>query len=249
MNIFTQENFKTAPSLILFDLDNTLYEYNTPHKLALKEVSSKISSMFSITEENFKEVFNEARKDVKNRLLSTGSSHSRLLYFQRCMEIMDLGSQPLAALDLEQTYWITFLRNAQLFDGVREFLDEIRLMGIPSAIITDLTSQIQFKKIINFRLDQYFDYVVTSEEAGCDKPAKAIYDLALNKTSYQSGSIWMIGDDPEKDIKGSKDAINAITLEKVSSLNSQTKDIKPDLDFHNFKDIKRLLLKINNYEK
>ena len=87
-------------------------------------------------------------------------------------------------------------------------------MGIPSAIITDLTSQIQFKKIINFRLDQYFDYIVTSEEAGCDKPAKAIYDLALNKTSYQSGLIWMIGDDPEKDTKGSKDAINAITLEK-----------------------------------
>ena len=59
----------------------------------------------------------------------------------------------------------------------------------------------------------------------------------------------MIGDDPEKDTKGSKDAINAITLEKVSSPNSQRTDIKPDLDFHNFEDIKRLLLKINNYEK
>ena len=69
---------------------------------------------------------------------------------QRMLEIMGLGSQVLVALDLEQTYWRTFLNSAVLFDGVRELLDEIRLYGIPTAIVTDLTAQIQFRKIIYF---------------------------------------------------------------------------------------------------
>ena len=38
-----------------------------------------------------------------------------------------------------------------------------------------------FRKIIFFGLEQYFDYVVTSEEAGIDKPSKAPFELALKK--------------------------------------------------------------------
>ena len=41
---------------------------------------------------------------------------------QRMLEIMGLGSQVLLALDLEQTYWRTFLGNAVLFEVLKNFL-------------------------------------------------------------------------------------------------------------------------------
>jgi len=81
-----------------------------------------------------------------------------------------MGTRIFLALDLEQTYWREFLVNTRLFPGVREFLQQLKSIGIKTANITDLTAQIQFRKMVYFGLDEYFDYVVTSEEAGCDKP-------------------------------------------------------------------------------
>lgn len=37
---------------------------------------------------------------------------------------------------------------AVLFDEVKELLDDVRLMGLPTAIVTDLTAQIQFRKVV-----------------------------------------------------------------------------------------------------
>ena len=69
-------------------------------------------------------------------------------------------------------------------------------------IITDLTTQIQFRKIVHLELDEYIDYIVTSEETGYDKPHPAPYKLALKKLNFNKNEIiWMFGDDPIKDIK------------------------------------------------
>lgn len=57
------------------------------------------------------------------------------------------------------------------------------------------------------------DFVVTSEEAGADKPASLILELALEKAGRKSGIIWMIGDD-WKDIDSGR-SIGAVTFLKV----------------------------------
>lgn len=174
-------NFTCLPDTVLFDTDNTLYPYDPAHKAAMNAACKKVTETLSISSERFFATFNQVRQEVKSLLKHTASSHSRLLYFQRTLEIIGLRSQILMALDFEQTYWRIFLSNAKLFDGVKEFLDDLRLAGIPTAIITDLTSQIQFRKIIYFELEDYFDYIITSEEAGFDKPHKAPFNMALEK--------------------------------------------------------------------
>lgn len=173
MKINNPERFTRLPDAILFDTDNTLYHYDPVHAAAQAAVRDKVVDMFSISPDEFDRAFKQARDQVKNRLKHTASSHSRLLYLQRMLEIMGLGSQVLLALDFEQTYWRTFLSNAVLFDGVKDLLDDLRLLGVPTAIVTDLTAQIQFRKVVYFGLDHYFDYIVTSEEAGYDKPHEA----------------------------------------------------------------------------
>ena len=216
MKFFHQDKFKKLPDAILFDLDNTLYEYEPAHQSAQNAVKSKMIQMFSISTEDFDKLIIDAKKYTKDRLEGTASSHSRLLYFQQMLEIMGTGSQVLYALDFEQTYWRTFLAHSKLFEGVSEFLEEIRIFEIPIAIVTDLTAQIQFRKILYFNLDHHFDHIVTSEEAGCEKPCKTIFTLALNKLSVpESANVWMIGDHPAKDIQGAGDAVGAITLQKI----------------------------------
>ena len=207
--------FDRLPDAILFDTDNTLYHYDPAHAAAMQAVRTKVTSTLSITADQFDRAFDQARHEVKARLRHTASSHSRLLYLQRMLEIVGLGSQVLLALDFEQTYWRTFLSEAELFEDVRELLDDLRLLGVPTAIVTDLTAQIQFRKIVYFGLDHYFDYIVTSEEAGFDKPHEAPFRIALDKMQPKGNCIWMIGDNPVNDIRGGKEKIGAITLQKL----------------------------------
>lgn len=245
MKIINPQQFTRLPDAFLFDTDNTLYPYDPAHAAAQHAVKEKVVSTFSISPQDFDKAFKEARNQVKTRLKHTASSHSRLLYLQRMLEIMGLGSQVLLALDFEQTYWRTFLSNAVLFDGVKELLDDIRLLGIPTAIVTDLTAQIQFRKVVYFGLDHYFDYIVTSEEAGFDKPHEAPFQIALEKMRPQGDCIWMIGDNPVNDICGAREKINAVTLQKIhTGCEMGTGSNSPDGAFQEYDALRRLIARL-----
>lgn len=246
ISLYAKERFQRLPDAILFDTDNTLYPYDPAHAAAQQAVREKVAATLSIKPDTFDQAFKQARDEVKARLKHTASSHSRLLYLQRMLEIMGLGSQVLLALDFEQTYWRTFLSHAVLFDEVKELLDDLRLLGIPIAIVTDLTAQIQFRKVVYFGLDHYFDYIVTSEEAGFDKPHAAPFELALEKMRPQGDCIWMIGDNPVNDIHGGREKINAVTLQKIhegTPLGSG--DNAPDAAFKEFGELRQLIARLS----
>jgi putative hydrolase of the HAD superfamily len=246
MKIYNPKKLTKLPDGILFDTDNTLYPYDPAHVVALKAVEKKVINTYSISLADFNKAFQQSRSDVKKRLAGTASSHSRLLYMQRMLEIMGLGSQVLVALDLEQTYWRTFLSNAVLFNDVKELLDDIRLWGIPTAIVTDLTAQIQFRKIVYFGLDHYFDHIVTSEEAGHDKPNKEPFELAIDKMKPKGDCIWMVGDNSINDIKGARDSINAVTFQKLHKGITLGEGLfQPDASFNDFVDLRELLKKLS----
>jgi putative hydrolase of the HAD superfamily len=246
MKILDPSKFAQLPDAILFDTDNTLYAYDPAHAVAQKAVRDKVIKTFSISGDDFDSAFKDARAQVKLRLKETASSHSRLLYLQRMLEIMGLGSQVLLALDFEQTYWRTFLGNAVLFSDVKELLDDIRLLGIPTAIVTDLTAQIQFRKVVYFGLDQYFDYIVTSEEAGFDKPHEAPFQIALEKMNPKGNCIWMVGDNSINDISGARQSINAVTLQKVhAGVQVGSGPHMPDAIFEDFYQLRKLLDKLS----
>ncbi len=234
--------FTRLPDAILFDTDNTLYPYDPAHQSAMRAVREKVVRTFSISEADFDRAFSTARAQVKQRLSGVASSHSRLLYFQRMLEIIGLGSQVMLALDFEQTYWRNFLANAVLFDGVRELLDDLRLLNIPTAIVTDLTAQIQFRKMVYFGLDHCFDFIVTSEEAGFDKPHAAPFLLAIEKMQAAGGCVWMIGDSASNDIQGAREQIGAVTLQKLHAGVVEGRDVQQaDACFDDFGNLRQLV--------
>ncbi len=242
MTIDRREMFANRPHAVLFDMDNTLYPYGPAHEAAARAVRSKVLRTLSVERKEFDAAAEDARSRIKERLGRTASSHSRLLYFQCTLEIMGLGSRVLLALDLEQTYWRAFLENAVLFNGVRELIDDFRLLDVPTALVTDLTAQIQFRKLVYWGLDNDFDCVVTSEEAGFDKPHEAPFRIALEKIRPAGGVVWMIGDDAEADVWGAREGIGAVTLQKVHRGVSEGRgDRAPDARFSSFCEVRDLV--------
>ncbi len=215
MEIRNKAAFATRPCAVLMDIDNTMYAYDTAHAAASEAAMRKTIKMLGIKQAEYEPAFAEARREVKTILKETASAHSRLLYFARMLERLGMKSQPLMVLDLEQTYWRNFLSASTLFPQVKDFLEDLRAAGIPVAAVTDLTAQIQFRKLIYFGLDHYFDHIVTSEEAGVEKPAAKPFQMALERLSLIPGQlVWFVGDDAKKDIAGAKAALGAITLQK-----------------------------------
>ncbi len=249
MKTYSKNKFNTIPDAVLFDLDNTLYSYEEAHLIAQEAVKEKTLRMLSISPKDFDDAYSQAKKNIKAKLKNTAASHSRLLYLQNMLEILKLGTQILLALDLEQTYWRKFLGHAILFDDVKEFLEELNLLNIPAAIITDLTVQIQFRKIIYFGLDKYFKHVITSEESGFDKPHESSFKLAIDKLQPKGNCIWMIGDDPIKDIGGARNNINAITIQKIhKGVTLGCGENVPDACFTDFNELRKFILKIQILE-
>jgi HAD superfamily hydrolase (TIGR01549 family) len=189
---------------VLIDLDNTLYPYETNHKRSMEKCVNRCEQHYGISRDNFMTLFRSSREDVHKQLFGQAASHSRLLYFQKFAESNYQYTDPLFALEMEELYWSEFLAGITFYQGVETFLQRIKTAGISSCIVTDLTSQIQFRKWQQLNLGRYIQYMVSSEEAGIEKPDPAIFNLALKKLSLNASEVIMIGDHPEKDIKGAE---------------------------------------------
>jgi len=230
------------PKAILFDTDNTLYEYEPANDIAIRAVYQKINKIFGLSYKKFKNYYEISRKEIKDQLGNTASSHSRLIYFQRMLEKIGCSGKIMLALDLEQTFWRTFLANATLFDGLIEFIEDIKKKGIPICIVTDLTSHIQLRKLTYFNFEDTFDAVVCSEEVGFDKPNIVNFQLAIAKLGLKdTNDIWMIGDNSETDIIGGKKS-GLITFQKIHKGVMQGKGkFEPDFVFNNYSEIRKYL--------
>jgi putative hydrolase of the HAD superfamily len=90
--------------------------------------------------------------------------------------------------------------------------------NIRIGMLTDLTAHIQHRKIARLGLEDYIEVLVTSEEAGAEKPSRSAYDLLVSKFNVDRESILMIGDSMKKDVEGALNAgLNAIHFKKEFS--------------------------------
>ena len=65
---------------------------------------------------------------------------------------------------------------------------------------------------------KYLNHLVTSEEAGCEKPGQNIFRLALEKLNLEANEVCMIGDNFDKDIIGASNvSIQSIWLNRTKT--------------------------------
>jgi len=233
-----QQRDISIPKAVLFDTDNTLYEYEPANLAAIEAVFLKAKNLIGLDRTTFFKFYNLARLQIKDNLHNTASSHSRLLYFQRMIELLGLKAKLLLALDFEQTFWRTFLANAPLFPHVYEIIDLLKSHNILIGVVTDLTAQIQLRKLTYYGLEDTFDAIVTSEEVGADKPDSKNFTLILSKLKLSNMSdAWMIGDNPRADIFGSK-KLGATTFQKIhKGIKVGQGEESPDFIFSNYNDL------------
>lgn len=190
---------------VIFDLDNTLYAYDPLDGEARARLREMVCGRLGVTARQYDEAYEFGRSETKRQLGDVGASHNRLLYCQKALEYLGVRPMPLS-LEMYETYWGVFLEKMVLYDGVRGFVDHMHERGIRMMICTDLTAHIQHRKIEALGLTEDISYLVTSEEAGEEKPCPKIFALCLRKLGLSPGEVCYIGDSPVKDIDGARAA-------------------------------------------
>lgn len=195
---------------VIFDLDDTLYDYENIHPIAMKNLMQYVCTKLAIEESEFTNAFTKAKMDTKEGMLVCASQHNRMIYCQKTLE--NLGVNPIScALEMYDVYWNCMLKHMELNPGVIDLFEMMKSEGICIAICTDLTTHIQHRKIRELGIEKYIDVLVTSEEAGAEKPDPKMFDLCLKKMNMMANEVAYIGDSIKKDIVGALGRnINAI---------------------------------------
>jgi YjjG family noncanonical pyrimidine nucleotidase len=213
-----------AYKTIFFDLDHTLWDYETNSKETLQELydayqlQQKGVSTFAAFHETFNKVNEELWYLYDRNLI--GSEVIREERFKKILEPFQLNDAALMA-GLSHDYLHNCPRKGTLLSGSLEVLDYLHDRYALS-LITNGFEEIQNIKLASGKIAHYFDHIITSQKAGSKKPAREIFDYALGLHGHGSQHAIMVGDNLLTDIAGAKNAeLDAIFLNPKKQLHTE----------------------------
>ncbi|EQA44226.1 haloacid dehalogenase-like hydrolase [Leptospira broomii serovar Hurstbridge str. 5399] len=211
---------KISLMALLLDLDNTLFDSVAIYETTIKRLE-KNAKEFGFTNSNqFRQFYNMARNETKRDLPKNPTNQLRILYFKKMSESLFGRTEPKWVLRLEALYFRYFLngikewklKNKKDFNKILRLLTQIA----ESRDIILLTNENLRTQILKLTVlfPKSFPYkLMTSQEAGAEKPARIIFEKAMEFDSRKNHPAYMIGDSFEGDIEGALHfGINAIYI-------------------------------------
>lgn len=190
---------------LFFDIDRTLWDYETNAAEILNELFYKYSlNETSINVDDFVKEFNRCNdlmwKKYNRGMIKKETLRDRRFYMTlRKFKIKDKN----LALKLSKEYIEKSPDKTNLFPEVTETLEYLK-KHYRLHIITNGFDEVQFKKLKNCGIKDFFEKVVTSDNAGYTKPDVRIFQYAITSVNAKKTESLMIGDNWEIDILGAK---------------------------------------------
>jgi len=183
---------------IIFDFDNTLYNYEEANKIALDNLFKTISKETNITEKEINEYFNEIVLNIK-KSNNYHCKFNKSIYIKYLLEKLNININKY--FDLITIYDDVFYSNIKLYPNVIDILELLKEKNIKLGMVTNNIFSQQIKKIKQLQLLKYFDVIITSSECGYEKPNELIFINSINKMNIPVKNLCLIGDDYLNDIK------------------------------------------------
>jgi putative hydrolase of the HAD superfamily len=189
---------------VIFDLDNTLYDYDAAHEAAFGRLRGFAKNALGLSEADFRAVYDDIMKEQITRAGGAYAAiHNRMIRFQMILE--RLKKPILYAPRMSHLYWVAFLNACVPVPGVRETLEALR-SEYAIGVGTNMTADYQFLKLEKLGLLDLIGFLVSSEEAGVEKPEKRLFDVCAEKAGCPASECVFVGDSLSHDIRG---ALNA----------------------------------------
>lgn len=185
---------------VIFDIDGTLYDYAAAHARAFRALSDYACDAYGLTGDRFRTLYDRADALLKARAGASSAVHNRLI---RCQLMLEALGRPIGdAPALASLYWSTLLQWLKPFPGLREAFDRLKAMGVRIGIGTNMTADWQYAKLNALKIMDLVDFMVTSEEAGAEKPDRRLFDLCAEKAGCAPSECAFVGDSIAGDVAG-----------------------------------------------
>jgi YjjG family noncanonical pyrimidine nucleotidase len=225
---------------IFFDLDHTLWDYETNSQATLLELyhGYDLPARGVPAFDDFHLQFKKVNADLWH-LYDRGLIDSEVIRKERFKKILEpfQAYEEKLSEDISRDYLHICPKKGNLMPHAQEVLDYL-IQHYRLTIITNGFEDIQHQKVSAGKLDSYFDHVVTSQKAGHKKPSREIFDCALNLTGVKSHEAIMIGDNLITDIGGARNAsIDAVFYNSEKITHTQ----RPDHEIHSLHELRTIL--------
>jgi putative hydrolase of the HAD superfamily len=197
---------------VFFDLDHTLWDYETNSKETLYEVfhDHRLNS-FGVTDpeifyKQFRQV-NFALWDLYDRELIT-QDYIRTQRFKQILEHFSAYDEKLSH-ELSIDYLARCPKKKTLMPYAADVLEYLLASQYKLTVVTNGFEEIQHLKLSSGNLHRFFDHIVTSQKAGHKKPSQKIFEYALTANKVHCCDAVMIGDNLITDIGGAREALIA----------------------------------------
>ena len=194
---------KNLPQLVLFDLDDTLFDHQNSRRCGLVALQKEYPPLANIT---LSELVAEHQYQIAasyNSALdgTTSLRQNRIERFRNLFVNCGIEIDSLEAERAVQRYRKVYETHRRAVPGVAALLQYLKDRTHIGVVTNGLTST-QKEKLQACDLDRFVDFLLTSEEAGIKKSDKRIFLQALDMARINREHAVFIGDSWALDIVG-----------------------------------------------
>ncbi|WNJ18583.1 pyrimidine 5'-nucleotidase [Pontibacter sp. G13] len=183
---------------ILFDLDNTLMDFDGAAKGAFSKLMTDLGR--TVNDEEFlvyKRVNALAWRQFEDREIT--AERLRIQRFEHFFAEMGWSHAPDAA---NRTFLNALVETSEMIEGARELLDAL-VEQFHLAAITNGLREVQRPRIRRLELDGHFKTIVVSDEIGVAKPDSAFFEHTFEQIHHPAKDrVLVVGDNLNSDIQG-----------------------------------------------
>lgn len=188
---------------LLFDVDNTLLDFNLGERCALESVLAHYP--LSFTDEVYQR-YHKINDDLWKLLEKGGIEKSRLrvVRFETLFNEFGFAGAEIAK-DISVEFMEEMTEQAQIMDGAIEVLEAL-YQKYELCIITNASAQTQQKRLGKTPFHKYFKKYFISDDMGVHKPQREFFEKVVADIGSSNLSEYLvIGDSLTSDIKGAVD--------------------------------------------
>ncbi|MDA3890398.1 MAG: YjjG family noncanonical pyrimidine nucleotidase [Salinivirgaceae bacterium] len=231
----TQKTYKN----LYFDLDKTLYDIMSNTKQTLIELINRYISELNPVISEFLDFYYQKNEELWLQYRN-GELRKEVLRTKRFSDsLIKFGIHDEAlAKKLSTAYINESPYKTKLFPNTIETLEYLKAKGYRMFLLSNGFLEVQVIKIRESKLEPFFEKMMTSEEAGYQKPHQKIFEYALKTVNSRKSESIMIGDDIDNDIFGAK----RFGMDTIYFNPEKTKQtIQPTFEISDLKELQTIL--------
>ena len=225
-------------TLILFDLDDTLIDFESSSAIALETVCNNFG--FSGPLESYFSIYSQINLGLWQRL-EKGEIPASTVKVERFRLLCEKMNWTANYEQMAESYLTEINSCVKLIPFAAEVSEKLS-QHFDLGIVTNGFTRVQKARFKKSGLEKHFKFLMTSEEQGYHKPDQRIFIDAINKLPRKElAKTLVVGDRIESDILGAKKAgIKSIWFNRKGTSNLSA--IKPDSEITCLSELTKLVL-------